>query len=39
VWLFRGSEAGLTTNNITSFGPSVLKAPEQGALLGSAFAR
>ncbi|MFF7842601.1 FG-GAP-like repeat-containing protein [Streptomyces ossamyceticus] len=39
VWLFRGSKAGLTTNNITSFGPSVLKAPEQGALLGSAFAR
>ncbi|GAB2936517.1 integrin alpha [Streptomyces heilongjiangensis] len=39
VWLFRGSKAGLTTNNITSFGPSALKAPQKGALLGSAFAR
>jgi hypothetical protein len=39
VWLFRGSKAGLTTNTITSFGPSVLKAPEKGALLGSAFAK
>ncbi|MDX3867552.1 FG-GAP repeat protein [Streptomyces europaeiscabiei] len=39
VWLLRGSKAGLTTTNITSFGPSVLGAPEKGALFGSEFAK
>lgn len=39
VWLFRGSKAGLTTTNITSFGPSVLGAPQKGALLGREFAK
>ncbi|MFD9117520.1 FG-GAP and VCBS repeat-containing protein [Streptomyces bottropensis] len=39
VWLFRGSRAGLTTTNITSFGPSVLGAPEKGALFGREFAK
>ncbi|WP_079177575.1 FG-GAP-like repeat-containing protein [Streptomyces mangrovisoli] len=39
VWLLRGSKTGLTTTNITSFGPSALHAPEAGARFGDTFAR
>lgn len=39
VWLFRGSKNGLVTTNIASFGPAVLKAPEQGARFGLGFAK
>ncbi|EKX64872.1 FG-GAP repeat protein [Streptomyces ipomoeae 91-03] len=38
AWLFRGSKNGLVTTNITSFGPAVLKAPENGARFGTGFA-
>lgn len=39
VWLFRGSKNGLVTTNIASFGPAVLKAPEEGARFGLGFAK
>ncbi|MBA2947099.1 FG-GAP-like repeat-containing protein [Streptomyces himalayensis] len=39
VWVLRGSKAGLTTTNITSFGPRSLGAPEKGARFGDSFAR
>lgn len=39
VWLFRGSKNGLVTTNIASFGPAVLKAPEQDARFGLGFAK
>lgn len=38
VWVFRGSKTGLTTTNITSFGPSSLGAPQKGSLFGLGFA-
>ncbi|GDY76093.1 hypothetical protein SAV31267_055780 [Streptomyces avermitilis] len=39
AWLLRGSKTGLTTTNITSFGPSTLNAPEKAARFGANFAR
>ncbi|GAA3827486.1 FG-GAP and VCBS repeat-containing protein [Streptomyces phyllanthi] len=39
AWVFRGSKAGLTTTNITSFGPAALGAPEKEAFFGVGFAR
>ncbi|MEU2588206.1 FG-GAP-like repeat-containing protein [Streptomyces avermitilis] len=38
AWLLRGSKTGLTTTNITSFGPSTLNAPEKTARFGANFA-
>ncbi|OAH15216.1 FG-GAP-like repeat-containing protein [Streptomyces jeddahensis] len=39
VWVLRGSKAGLTTTNITSFGPRALGAPEKEARFGDSIAR
>ena len=39
VWVLRGSKAGATTTNITSFGPQVLGTPEKEARFGDDFAR
>ncbi|MGW1027443.1 FG-GAP-like repeat-containing protein [Streptomyces sp. NPDC002577] len=39
VWVLRGSKSGLTTNNITSFGPRALGAPQKEARFGDSFAR
>ncbi|MER5184617.1 FG-GAP-like repeat-containing protein [Streptomyces sp. NPDC002896] len=39
VWVVRGSKSGLTTTNITSFGPRALGAPQKEARFGDSFAR
>ncbi|MGW3989881.1 FG-GAP-like repeat-containing protein [Streptomyces sp. NPDC004830] len=39
VWVLRGSKAGATTNNITSFSPGSLGAPQKEALFGQRIAR
>ncbi|MFF2846050.1 FG-GAP and VCBS repeat-containing protein [Streptomyces sp. NPDC058001] len=39
VWVLRGSKSGLTTTNITSFGPRTLGAPEKEARFGDDLAR
>ncbi|MDI6413583.1 FG-GAP and VCBS repeat-containing protein [Streptomyces albus] len=39
VWSLRGSDAGLTTDGVRSWGPAALGAPAAGAALGSGFPR
>ncbi|MFJ6574254.1 FG-GAP and VCBS repeat-containing protein [Streptomyces sp. NPDC091292] len=39
VWVLRGAKSGLTTTNITSFGPRALGAPEKEARFGDDVAR